>query len=330
MGRFFKVFFITFFISILLVMVGFYSYLKIFNPLDNLIDYTDNSDNEDGDDLEDDPNATPFEIAKKKNKGIKINVLIVGLEHVRTDSIMVASFDRNTKEVNIYSIPRDTIYDRGYKNITRNRINAIYQDDGIIGLKNAVEDLLDIPINRWVTLDYDAVVKTVDIIGGVEMDIPFHMKYTDMYDNPPLKVDIPAGKRLLDGKTALQFLRFRKGDPGYEGYVDGDIGRTKAQQRFVKEVIRKVLSFKLPTVINQVYPYVKTDFSTTELIALASESIGFTMDKLSTATLPGAEDPRIKRDYNASMYALNKEEVVRMMYKLYGIIDDNTEASTNE
>lgn len=328
MGRFFKVFFITFFISILIVMVGFYSYLKIFNPLDNLYDYSDNNGNEDDEDIEDDPNATPFENAKNKSKGIKINVLIVGLEHVRTDSIMVASFDRDTKEVNIYSVPRDTLYDRGFVNVSNNKINAIYQADGILGLKKAVEEILDIPINRWVTIDYDAVVKGVDALGGVEMDIPFHMKYTDPADN--LYINIPAGsKRLLDGKNSLHFLRFRKGDPGYEGYVDGDIGRTKAQQAFVKAAIKKILSLKIANFINEVYPYVKTDFSITELIALATEAKGFTMDKLSTETLPGAEDQKIKRETGVSVYSLNREEIVRMMYKLYGIIDD-TEESANE
>lgn len=328
MGRFLKVFFITFFISILLVMVGFYSYLRIFNPLDDLNNIPGIIGEED-DDLIDDPNATPFDIAKKNSK--RINVLIVGLEHVRTDTIMVASYDRKTKEANIFSIPRDTLYERpGYKNAGSLKINAVYQSEEIGGLIDAVQKLMNIPIHRYVTVDYEAVIKGIDVLGGIEMDIPFHMKYTDPYDKPPLRVDIPKGNGiLLDGKTSLGFLRFRKGDPGYEGYPDGDIGRTKAQQRFVKEVVKKLISLKLPNFINEVYPYIKTNFSTSELIALASDSIGFSMDKLSTETLPGNEDQKLKRETGLSFYALNKEEVVKLVYKMYGVLEEE-EASSNE
>lgn len=327
MGRFFKVFFITFFISILLVMVGFYSYLRIFNPLDNINDISSGFGDEDDNSI-DDPNATPFENAIKNSK--RINVLIVGLEHVRTDTIMVASFDRKTKEANIFSVPRDTLYERpGYK-AGGLKINAVYQSEEIGGLIDAVQKVMGIPIHRYVTVDYEAVIKGIDVLGGVEMDIPFRMKYTDPYDNPPLRVDIPKGTGiLLDGKTSLGFLRFRKGDPGYEGYPDGDIGRTKAQQRFVKEVVKKLISLKLPNFINEVYPYIKTNFSTSELIALASDSIGFSMENLSTETLPGNEDQKIKRETGLSFYALNKEEVVKLMYKMYGVIEEE-EASSNE
>ncbi len=308
-------------------MVGFYSYLRIFNPLDNINDISSGFGDED-DDSNNDPNATPFENAVKNSK--RINVLIVGLEHVRTDTIMVASFDRKTKEANIFSVPRDTLYERpGYK-AGGLKINAVYQSEEIGGLIDAVQKVMGIPIHRYVTVDYEAVIKGIDVLGGVEMDIPFRMKYTDPYDNPPLRVDIPKGNGiLLDGKTSLGFLRFRKGDPGYEGYPDGDIGRTKAQQRFVKEVIKKLISLKLPNFINEVYPYIKTNFSTSELIALASDSIGFSMENLSTETLPGNEDQKIKRETGLSFYALNKEEVVKLMYKMYGVLEEE-ETSSNE
>lgn len=327
MGRFFKVFFITFFVSILLLMAGFYSYLKIFNPLDDITKSPDGIDLGEDENIDDDPNATPFEKAKKNSK--RINVLIVGLEHVRTDTIMVASFDKDTKEANIFSVPRDTLfvtpeYKAGYV-----KINAIYQYDKIGGLIDAVQSILDIKIHRYVTVDYQAVIKGIDVLGGIEVDVPFRMKYTDIYSDPPLYIDIPEGRRLLDGHTSVGFLRFRKGDDGYKSYPDGDIGRTRAQQKFVTEVIKKLISLKLPSFINEVYPYIKTNFSTSELIALASLSSEFSMDKLSTQTLPGAEDQKLLRQTGHSYYALKKEEVLKLMYEMYGVIE-NEEASANE
>ncbi len=327
MGRFFKVFFITFFVSIILLMAGFYVYITVIhNPLDDITKMPDGTDIGE-EDILNDPNATPFE--KAKAKGNRINVLLVGLEHVRTDTIMLASFDRDTKEANIFSIPRDTLYVTPEYKAGYTKINAIYQDDKIDGLIDAVQSILDIKIHKYVTVDYEAVIKGIDALGGVEMEIPFHMKYTDIYSDPPLRIDITPGKKLLDGETSVEFLRFRKGDPGYENYVDGDIGRTKAQQKFVKQFIKKLISLKIANFINEVYPYVTTDFSTTELIALGAEAREFSMDKLSTETLPGQEDKKLLRDTGKSYYALNKEEVLKLMYKMYGVLEDE-EASTNE
>lgn len=326
MGRFFKVFFITFFASIILLMAGVYVYITaINNPLDDIT--MPDGTNIGEEDIINDPNATPFDIAKAKSK--RINVLLVGLEHVRTDTIMVASFDRDTKEANLISVPRDTlVIDPSYK-AGYTRINAIFQSTKIDGLIDAVQNILDIKIHKYVTVDYDAVIKGIDILGGIEMDIPFHMKYTDIYSDPPLYIDIPEGRRLLDGRTSVGFLRFRKGDKGYDDYVDGDIGRTRAQQKFVTEVIKKLISLKLPSFINEVYPYIKTNFSTSELIALSAEAKDFSMDKLSTETLPGQEDQKIRRETNSSYYALNKEEVIKIIYKMYGVIESE-EANSNE
>lgn len=327
MGRFFKVFFITFFVAILLLMVGFYSYIRIYDPLDDITKVPDGLNIDDDDDILHDPNATPFEKAKAKSS--RINVLLVGLEHVRTDTIMVASFDRDTKEANIFSIPRDTLYVTPEFKAGYTKINAIYQYDKIGGLIDAVQSLLDIKIHRYVTVDYEAVIKGIDALGGVEMEIPFHMKYTDIYSDPPLRIDITPGQKLLDGETSVEFLRFRKGDPGYKDYVDGDIGRTRAQQQFIKQFVKKLISLKIANFINEVYPYVTTDFSTTELIALGTEARGFSMDKLSTETLPGQEDKKLLRETNKSYYALNKEEVLKLMYKMYGVLESE-ETSVDE
>ncbi len=321
MARFFKVFFSTLFISALLIIGGFYLYLRIFNPLDNLGYESNNPDfNDDNDDIENNPNATPLEKAIKSSK--RINVLVVGLEHTRTDTIMVASYDRKNKVGDIISIPRDTLYERAGYTSGGLKINAVYQSEDIDGLIDAVETLLGIPIHKYVTVDYEAVVAGVNALGGVEIDIPFPMRYSDPYDSPPLYINIPAGRQLLDGENALKFLRYRK------GYSEGDIGRIKAQQEFVKETVKKLLSFKLPTFIKEVYPYVGTNFSITELIALASDAVGFSMDNLSTHILPGVG----KYINDLSFVIPNHEETLQLVYKMYGLIDETsrTETETTE
>lgn len=319
MARFFKVFFLTFFISALLIIGGFYLYLRIFNPLDNLGYESNNPDfNDNNDDIENDPNATPLEKAIRNSK--RINVLVVGLEHTRTDTIMVASYDRKNKVGDIISIPRDTLYEREGYTSGGLKINAVYQSEDIDGLIDAVESLLSIPIHKYVTVDYEAVVAGVNALGGVEIDIPFPMKYSDPYDDPPLYINIPAGRQLLLGEDALKFLRYRK------GYSEGDIGRIKAQQEFVKETVKKLLSFKLPTFIKEVYPYVGTNFSITELIALASDAVGFSMDNLNTHILPGVG----KYIGDLSFVIPNYEETLQLVYKMYGLIDETSETESTE
>ena len=63
-----------------------------------------------------------------------------------------------------------------------------------MGTAAAVSDvLMGMPINYYVVVDYDVVRKVVDTMGGVPMNITFHMHYNDLYDDPPLKIDLREG-----------------------------------------------------------------------------------------------------------------------------------------
>ena len=93
--------------------------------------------------------------------------------------------------------------------------------------------LLGMPIHYYAMVDYDGVSTIVDSMGGIPMDIPFRMRYNDPYDKPPLHIDIPEGQQILDGEHAVQFLRYR------HGYPEGDIGRVKAQQAFMKAAFKQ-------------------------------------------------------------------------------------------
>lgn len=224
------------------------------------------------------------------NKDKRINVLVLGLEHERSDTIMLASYDPNTKTADIISIPRDTYVDRdGFVNSANNKINAAYTAKGIDGLYDIILRMTGLEVDKYVTIDYDGVRAAVDAIDGVDVDVPFHMRYTDPYSDPPLDIDIPAGMQHIDGDNAMEFLRFRKTNyKGYEGYAEGDLGRIEAQQNFIKAAIKKALSFKLPKVVSEVYPYVNTDFSLSEATSLAVGSVGISTDNINFHVLPGS------------------------------------------
>lgn len=251
------------------------------------------------------------------NKKERINVLLLGLEHQRSDTIMVASYNTKTKTADIISIPRDTYIERdGFRNSANNKINSVYTVKGIEGLNEILLGVTGMKIDKYVTIDYDGVRAAVDAVGGVEVDVPFHMRYTDPYSDPPLDINIPAGEQLIMGDRAMEFLRFRKTNyAGYQGYAEGDLGRIAAQQGFVKSAIKKALSFKLPKVVSEVYPHVKTDFELSEAVSLAVGSVGLSTDSINFHTLPGA--PRTIN--GISFYIINQDETKDLVYSILNI-----------
>ena len=251
------------------------------------------------------------------NKDERINVLLLGLEHERSDTIMVASYNTKTKTADIISIPRDTYIERdGFVNSGNNKINSVYTVKGIEGLNQIILNITGLEIDKFVTIDYDGVRAAVDAVGGVEVDVPFHMRYTDPYSDPPLDINIPAGIQDIKGDRAMEFLRFRKTNySGYEGYAEGDLGRIEAQQKFIKSAIKKAISFRLPKVVSEVYPYVNTDFALSEATSLAMGSIGLKTENINFHVLPGTT-----RTLNGlSFYIMNQTETKDLVYGILNI-----------
>lgn len=301
-------------------MTGIFTYSKVLSP-EGIAEEIPNEeapivgDNEDGKD----DDLTPLERAMRDSN--RINALLLGFEGARSDTIMLASFDRKTKEVNIISIPRDTYYqrERYSKYSEMQKMNAVYgsEDEGYKAVMEAVEDLTGIRVDRYVAINYKGVRSAVNAIGGVEVDVPIHMKYTDIYDNPPLYIDIGPGKQIIYGDKAMELLRFRTGDPGYPSFPNGDVGRVEMQQEFIKSAIKKSLSLKLPSVVSAVYPFVETNFTLTELLGLAKDAIGFSTDNLTAEILPGKAEmlgsPRL------SFWVPDGQEITKIVYELYNV-----------
>ena len=251
------------------------------------------------------------------DKDDRINVLVLGLENTRSDTIMIASYDTKNKTGDVISIPRDTYVDRdGYINNGNNKINSVYSVKGIEGLSEIILNITGIKIDKYVTIDYDGVRAAVDAVGGVEVDVPFHMRYTDPYSDPPLDINIEPGEQLIKGDRAMEFLRFRKTNyAGYSGYSDGDLGRVEAQQGFVKAAIKKALTFRLPLVVKEVYPHIDTDFSLMEATSLAMGSIGLSIENVNFHILPGYTQTR----NGLSFYILDYLETKDLIYSILEI-----------
>lgn len=335
MKTFIKVFLLSFIFFVLAISIGSQSYIKERNiGLENSIVQSQSTEEEEKIDLKDsildkleikpkEPEVfSSLEEAKEKSN--RINFLIMGLEDIRTDTIIFASFCPDSKKVNLINIPRDTyIHRKGYNAAEQRKINSIYGDHGALGLKKAVSHILDnVPIHHVITLDYEGVEKIVDALGGVEVNVPFHMKYKDPYDKPPLNIDIPPGDQVLNGKKALDFLRYRKGNNNRGGYADGDLGRIKAQQEFLKSFIDKA-SANLITTVTKGFNHVKTDMSLLTTISYGRKALGMTKDDFDMKILPGkAEFKRIGKKV-LSYYIYNKSEITKLLEEIYNVKKGN-------
>ena len=235
-----------------------------------------------------------------------VTCLFMGVNGALTDFIMLGKYDPNTREVNLMSIPRDT-YVAGTMD---HKINSAYAR----GLKpeNTVEEVKNL---TGIKADYYVLFKTkvlrdlVDAVDGVTVDVPFNMNYEDPYQN--LYIHLKKGTQKLDGKKAEQFVRYRS------GYAEGDVGRIKTQQYFIKAMISRCLEpqnlLKVKTLVNIVLENTKTNITMDVASQYIDDAVAFKSDRVRIETLPG-EGKYIGK---ISYFVHNEEEAKTLIDELF-------------
>ena len=213
-----------------------------------------------------------------------ISILIAGLDSTdgteRADSLAVAMIDIDSKKVKLMSIPRDSrvfIPKRGW-----DKINHAYAFGKIDLLKEVTVNLLGIPINYYLVLNFKTFPAIVDLLGGVTIDVEKRLVYNDYAGK--LHINIPKGVQTLDGKNALHYVRFRHDSLA-------DLGRITRQQKFAKEVLKKLqtplIIPKIPELIAESVKMVNTDMSIGQAIQLALYLRDTDDNDLNFFTMPG-------------------------------------------
>jgi len=224
--------------------------------------------------------------------------LIVGLnEGTNANTVMVASYCGITREANLVAIPRDVPV-----NPTRNgrRISSSYiighrHRGGIAGGVRQMQDdvftVIGFIPDFYVVIDYDAFFTIIDAVGGIYIDVPIRMVYNDRWQN--LHIDLMPGLQHMNSQTALEFSRFRQGDPGFPDLPGGDLGRIQSQQQVISAVITQLLRVEnlTPTRISQFVDIfnesVHTDISLSDMLYFANELRHVSgLDALNTHTFP--------------------------------------------
>lgn len=218
-------------------------------------------------------------------RGHKLNILLLGVDERkgdkgRSDTMIVMSIDYLDKKVRLLSFPRDTrvqIPGKGF-----DKANAAYTYGGPDCAKQVVSRALDIPIHNYVVANFGAVVRIVDRLGGVTINVDKHMRYDDPYQN--LHINIKPGTQVMDGQTALQYARYRS-DP------EGDISRTRRQQALITAILKKAAMpaswASLPGVLSDIRATIKTDISLARLPFLGLAMIMGAARGVESCTLPG-------------------------------------------
>ena len=214
--------------------------------------------------------------------------LIVGLDKVayHTDTIMVGRFDVETHEINVVSIPRDTLM-----NITGStkKINELYlrgvnsDGDGVGRLLDGIRDMIGFEVDVYAVVDLQAFVELVNAIGGVDYDVPVDMHYYDPTQD--LTIDLEAGMQHLTGEQAIGVMRFRS------GYVSADIGRIGTQQDFLMSIASQFLTLgsipHLTEFIDIFTEYVETNMTTENLAFFARQFLMCSSEDIHFYTMPG-------------------------------------------
>lgn len=262
-------------------------------------------------------------LEKKVEESNRFNVLAIGTDGARADTIIFASYDPENQLVDLVSIPRDTFHEvPGYDKLGQKKINAVYgfRDEnlgGSEGMRKAIEELLGVPIDGYVRVNYNGVAAITDVIGGVEVNVPFDMVYDDPYAEPELHINISAGAHNLKGEQAVHYLRWRKNN-GEEG--EGDLPRTQRQQEFIKKALRKSMSLQLPVVVKTAFGYIKTDLTLDKLGYYAVKAVGFDMNEMQTYRLPG----KVKNN-GLSYYIHDADATEQLMLDIYNRGTETTE-----
>ncbi|HUV05576.1 MAG TPA: LCP family protein [Armatimonadota bacterium] len=198
-----------------------------------------------------------------------------------SDTVILASINFETKHVAALSIPRDTKVDLdGYGGVRK--INAAHALGGPALAGIAVGSIVGVKPEYYVKTNVEGFAHSVDILGGVVIDVEKDMRYRDRRGG--LYINLKKGRQLLDGDKAMQYVRFRHD-------AMGDIARIERQQKFLKALAAKALAPenfpKLPRLMASILKNVETDLTPRDAVYLAKFVRKVDLDRVQMAMLPG-------------------------------------------
>lgn len=225
-------------------------------------------------------------------------------EKGHSDVVMLVSINNETGDIKLVSVFRDTFMNDAQDVESYRKMTTMYWRDGALGGMSALNRNLDLNITEYVSVNWYAVARAIDLLGGIDIEVPDSMmKYingyiqetrnsTGLYTDPDdFESDYiySPGYQHLNGVQAVAFCRIR--------YIDNDYGRAERQRQVVSLMLEKAKTASLSTlnnIANEVFGYVSTNLTISDVLTLVKaiarfnivETVGFPIDKQS-ATVDG-------------------------------------------
>ena len=247
---------------------------------------------------------------KKVNPKIdNVSILLIGVdggekrgvENTRSDALMVATFNEKQKSVKLMTIPRDAyVYIPEVEYSTK--INHAHAFGGPRATIETVENLLDIPIDYYVSLNFEAFMSVIDALDGIDIEVPFAFSEQDSNDKANA-ISLEEGWQTLNGEEALALARTRK--------MDSDFMRGQRQQEIMKAIAKKAASatsvLKYGSVIDAIGENMRTNMTFDEMKAFVDYGISGNLD-IESFSLKG-EDMYQMNSLGQNIYYYGLDEV---------------------
>lgn len=200
-----------------------------------------------------------------------VSVLVMGVdesdvrgkeygEAIRTDALLLATFNKDSKSVKLLSIPRDTYtyipVEKKKDKITHAHAYGSTKngkDGGPQASIDAVEKLLNVPVDYFVKFNFKSFMKIVDDLGGIEVDVPVEFTEQDSNDNADA-IHLKKGVQKLNSEEALALARTR--------HIDSDAMRGQRQQLVIEAILKKLTSVGSVTKVGNIIDDINGQFVT--------------------------------------------------------------------
>lgn len=210
-----------------------------------------------------------------------VSILIIGVddseergfeENSRSDTLILATFNKQDNDIKLLTIPRDShVFVPETNSYTK--INHAHFFGGPKATIETVESFLNVPVDYFIRLNFDAFIEVVDALGGIRFNVPFEMHELDSEDNKQA-IHLLPGYQNLNGEEALAVARTRR--------YDSDIDRGKRQQEIIKTIVKQSASgstlFKLDDLIKAVGNNMNTNLTFEEMRSFISYGMNTNLD----------------------------------------------------
>ena len=234
-----------------------------------------------------------------------------------SDAIILLSINKDTKEVKMVSVYRDTLLQIQSDSQTTHKVNYAYQLGGALMSINTLNANLDLAISDYITVDFNAMADIINALGGVEVTVT-EDEVNNLNKNLAEQIGISgkysegvheAGTKVLNGQQAVAYSRIRSTDKG-------DITRTMRQRTVLLGLVNKMInadSKMISNLIDVSFSCISTSLTKDEVTSLAKDiadykitgNIGFPFS-YTPMSLDGKGSVIVAADLNANVTALHE------------------------